>query len=335
MKGNDMKALFIGGTGTISMAITRLVAANPAWELFLLNRGNRNAALPPGVKTITADINDVGAVKKALAGQSFDVVANFIGYTPYDARRDIELFIGKTRQYIFVSTCAAYHKPVVDLPITESTPQKNPFWTYASDKIASEQVLWDAFRNMDFPLTVVRPSHTYDNRRLPIGVGGSGLAWQVLQRMRRGKPVVVHGDGTTMWTVTHADDFAVGFAGLMANPHALGHAVNVVSDDVYTWNAIYGIYADILGVKLNTVHIPSEYIARARPDFAGTIHGDKAHCLVFDNSKLRRFSPAFQTRNRLPQAARVIIAGMDAKPELQKEDADFDRWCDDICKAFI
>ena len=329
-----MKALFIGGTGTISMAITRLVAANSAWELFLLNRGNRNADLPANVKTIIADISDVAAVKKAIAGHHFDVVANFIGYTPDEARRDIELFVGKTRQYIYVSTCAAYHKPIVDCPITESTPQKNPYWTYASDKIASEQALFNAFRTLDFPLTVVRPSHTYDNRRLPIGVGGSGLAWQVLKRMRRGKPVVVHGDGTTMWTVTHADDFAVGFAGLMANPHTLGHAVNVVSDDVYTWNGIYSIYADILGVALNAVHIPSDYIARSRPDFAGTILGDKAHCLVFDNAKLRRFSPAFQTRTRLPVAARTIIAAMEASPELQKEDEDFDMWCDAVCERF-
>ncbi|MDR1745566.1 MAG: NAD-dependent epimerase/dehydratase family protein [Planctomycetota bacterium] len=328
------KALFIGGTGTISMSITRLIAERADWELYVLNRGNRNAGLPPAVKTIAADIRDAARMREAVSGHTFDVVANFIGYTPEDARRDVDLFLGKTRQYIFISTCAAYHKPVMDLPITESTPQKNPFWQYASDKIASEQVLYDAFRARDFPLTVVRPSHTYDNRRLPIGVGGSALAWQILQRMRRGKPVVVHGDGTSMWTVTHADDFAVGFAGLMANPLVLGHAFNLVSDDVYTWNGIYQIYADILGVPFKAVHIPSDVIGRVRPDFAGTIGGDKAHCLVFDNSKIRRYVPEFHTRKRLPEAARGIIAGMLAHPEAQKEDAAFDAWCDGLCERF-
>ncbi len=328
------KALFIGGTGTISMSTTRLLAEKPDWELSLLNRGNRNADLPPNVKTVTADINDLPRVREALAGQSFDVVANFIGYTPDDARRDVDLFLGKTRQYIYISTCAAYHKPVADFPITESTPQKNPFWQYAADKIASEQVLHDAFRSRDFPLTVVRPSHTYDNRRLPTGVGGSALAWQILQRMRAGRPVVVHGDGTSLWTVTHADDFAVGFAGLMANPRVLGHAFNLVSDDVYTWDGIYRIYADILGVPFRPAHIPSDVIARVRPDFAGTIAGDKAHCLVFDNSKLRKYVPEFHTRTRLPDAARTIIADMLAHPEKQKEDAAFDAWCDGICGRF-
>lgn len=328
------KALFIGGTGVISMSVTRLVAERADWELYVLNRGSRNAALPPSVKTITADIRDAARVREAVSDHSFDVVANFIGYTPDDAARDIDLFLGKTRQYIYISTCAAYHKPVVDVPVTESTPQKNPFWRYAADKIASEQALYDAFRSRDFPLTVVRPSHTYDNSRLPMGVGGSGLAWQILQRMLRGRPVVVHGDGTSLWTVTHADDFAVGFAGLMANPFVLGHAFNLVSDDVYTWDGIYRIYADILGVPFRAAHVPSDHIARVRPDFAGTIAGDKAHSLVFDNSKLRRYVPEFQTRTRLPDAARRIIADMLAHPEAQHEDAAFDAWCDGICEQF-
>lgn len=325
------KALFIGGTGTISMSSTRLVAGREDWELYLLNRGTKNANLPPNVHTLTADINDGARVREAIAPHSFDVIANFIGFTPADARRDIALFSGKTRQYIYISSCATYHKPIVDVPITESTPQKNPFWQYAQDKIASEQEYFTAFREQDFPLTVVRPSHTYDNHRLPVGVGGSAQAWQILQRMKQGKPVVVHGDGTSLWTVTHAEDFAVGFAGLMANPRTIGHVINLVSDDVYPWNGIYQIYADILGVPLKTVHIPSAEIERIRPGYKGAFLGDKAHSLVFDNSKLRRLVPEFATRIRLPEAARRTVADMFRHPEAQKADPEFDAWCDALC----
>lgn len=329
-----MKALFIGGTGVISMAITRLVADNPEWEVFLLNRGNRNGGLPENVTLLNADINDAATVRRLVEPHTFDVVAQFIGYEPADARRDVGYFLGKTRQYMFVSTCATYQKPVMSLPITEDTPQRNPFWAYAQSKIACEEVLLGHYREDGFPVTIVRPSHTYDWHRLPIGVGGSARGWQIVQRLRQNKPVVVHGDGTSLWTLTHADDFAVGFAGLMGNPLAVGHAVNLVSDDVMTWDVIYRIIADTVGAKLRAVHVPSEYIARVRPDFAGGLLGDKAHSLVFDTAKLRRLAPEFRTTIRLPHSARKIIAAMDATPSLQKNDWEFDQWCDEMASRF-
>ncbi len=329
-----MKALFIGGTGTISMATTRRVATLPGWELYLLNRGSRSGELPPNVHVLTADVNDAATVRRVTENHRFDVVANFIAYHPEDVRRDVELFRGRTGQYMFVSTCAAYRKPFLSYPVTESAPQANPLWEYAALKIECEQALAEAFSRDGFAFTTVRPSHTYDDRRLPVGVGGSGRAWTILQRMRRGKPVIAHGDGTSLWTVTHADDFAVGFTGLMGNRRALGQAVNLVSDDVYAWDAIYGIYADVLGVEYRAAHIASAALARERAEFAGGLLGDKAHSLIFDNRKLRELSPDFQTRQRLPETARRIIGMMEKDASLQVEDAEFDAWCDAMIERY-
>lgn len=324
------KALFIGGTGTISSSITRQLANSDNWEVFVLNRGKRKAPLPENVRQIIADINDAAAVEKALDGCYFDVVADFIAYNTADVKRDISLFAQKTNHYIFISSASAYQKPVLSLPITESTPLHNPYWEYSRNKIACEEMLISKYREMGFPVTIVRPSHTYNYTNYPTTIHGKGNSWQTLLRIREGKPIVIHGDGTSLWTLTHADDFAVGFIGLMGNPRTIGHAVHITSDDVLTWNQVYTLAAEAFGVELNPVHISSDAIARSNPDFLGTLLGDKSHSVYFDNSKLRHFVPWFAPRIRFTEAARRIIETMLANPVLQILDPEFDAWCDTI-----
>ncbi len=321
-------ALFIGGTGTISMSVTKLVAGNPGWKLCLLNRGSRSAEVPDNVESVKADIGNPEEVRRALEGRRFDVVADFIAYTPDAVERDIDLFGGRTRQYIFISSASAYQKPATRLPLTESTPLMNPFWQYSRDKIACEDKLIHACRNAGFPATIVRPSHTYGYRNLPLAVQGKNRNWQVVDRIKRGRPVVIPGDGTSLWTVTHADDFAVGFAGLMGNPDAVGQAFHITSDDVLTWNAIYGLVADALGAKLKAVHIASEKIAESLPEQYGNLLGDKAHSVVLDNTKIRRFVPEFNPRIRFCDAVYTIIENMLADPKLQVADPEFEEWCE-------
>lgn len=327
------KALLIGGTGTISMAVTRLLASSGDWEVFILNRGRSAAGLPVGVHALQADIHNEARVRAALGDRRFDVVANFIAFAPEAVERDIGLFAGRTGQYIFISSASAYQKPVMSLPITESTPLHNPFWQYSRDKIACEDRLMRAYRENGFPMTVVRPSHTYNNDNFPVAVRGKQRSWQTLLRIRAGKPVVIPGDGTSLWTVTHADDFAVGFVGLMGNPAAVGNAFHITSDDVLTWNGIYSLVADALGVALNPVHIASDRIAASNPDFIGTLLGDKAHSVVFDTSKIRRFVPCFNPVIQFRDAVHAIVETMQARPELQIPDAEFDAWSGGIIAA--
>lgn len=322
--------LMIGGTGTISMSITRLLSAGNDWKVTLLNRGNRTEELPEGVETIIGDIHDTPRMKELLAGRRFDVVANFFAFTTEEVRRDVELFTGKTGQYIFVSTASAYQKPVQHFPITESTPLKNPYWEYSRKKIACEDFLMQAYRENDFPLTIVRPSQTYDNRTVPIPMRTVKSGWQTLCRIRDRKPVIIHGDGNVLWTVTHSDDFAQGFAGLMANPNAIGQAVNIVSDDVLTWNQIFNIMADALDVPLIPFYMTSEAIVKSNPLFEGSLLGEKSHCVIFDTTKLRRLVPWYCPRIRFADVAKGIIQGMMANPKLQIPDPDFDKWCDAV-----
>ncbi|MDR1534019.1 MAG: SDR family oxidoreductase [Planctomycetota bacterium] len=333
--GNATKtALFIGGTGTISSSITKLAGRDHAWRLYVLNRGTRPGRLPDGVRQITADINDLDNVKKALSGLAFDVVADFIAYDVKDVARDVELFSGRIKQYIFISSASAYQKPVLSLPISESTPLRNPYWEYSRKKIACEDLLAREYRENEFPGTIVRPSHTYNYDNFPVAVhGGRKNNWQTLLRMREGRPVIIPGDGTSLWTLTHADDFAHGFIGLMGNPATLGHAFHITSDDVLAWNRIYALIADALDVKLNAVHVASEKIARYNQDFAGTLLGDKAHSVYFDNSKLRSFVPRFNPVIRFSDAIRAIIGTMIATPGAQIPDPDFDAWCDMVIAA--
>ena len=329
-----MKALLIGGTGTISMAITRLLASKKDWEVYLLNRGSRRAEVPETVRWIQADISDEEAVRQALGGMKFDCVCEFIGFVPEQVQRDIRLFTGRTKQYIYISSASAYHKPAKDYRITEGTALANPYWQYSRDKIACEDILMKAYREHQFPVTIVRPSHTYDNRNVPLGVHGNNGSFQVLKRMLEGKPVIIHGDGTSLWTMTHNSDFAVGYVGLMGNPHAIGEAFQITNDETLTWNQIYQAIADALGVELKAYHVSSEFLAAVSDyDFTGSLIGDKANCVVFDNSKLKRAVPDFHPTVRFEEGIRDTIANIMAHPELQKEDPEFDAWCDRVIEA--
>ena len=329
-----MKALLIGGTGTISMAITRLLASKKDWEVYLLNRGSRRAEVPETVRWIQADISDEEAVRQALGGMKFDCVCEFIGFVPAQVQRDIRLFTDRTKQYIYISSASAYHKPAKDYRITEGTALANPYWQYSRDKIACEDILMKAYREHQFPVTIVRPSHTYDNRNVPLGVHGNNGSFQVLKRMLEGKPVIIHGDGTSLWTMTHNSDFAVGYVGLMGNPHAIGEAFQITNDETLTWNQIYQAIADALGVELKAYHVSSEFLAAVSDyDFTGSLIGDKANCVVFDNSKLKRAVPDFHPTVRFEEGIRDTIANIMAHPELQKEDPEFDAWCDRVIEA--
>ena len=329
-----MKALLIGGTGQISLAITKKLVKD-GWEVYLLNRGNRSAELPEGVHSIVADINDEAAVLEKTEGIMFDSVCEFIGFVPAQVERDWRLFRGKTRQYIYISSASAYHKPVGDYMITEGTALANPYWEYSRNKIACEDFLMGKFREEGFPVTIVRPSHTYDERNLPLGVHGAKGPWQVLKRMMEGKPVIIQGDGTSLWTVTFNKDFAVGFTGLMGNVHAIGEAFQITSDETLTWNQIYQTIADALGVKLNAYHVASDFLAETgkQYDFNGALNGDKAHSVVFDNTKLKRLVPQMTTTIPFHEGARISIGYILSHPELQVEDPEFDAWSDRVIEA--
>jgi len=329
-----MKALFIGGTGTISMGITAQLAQNPDWELYLLNRGNRKDELPQGVKTIIADINQEDAVAEAIKDMKFDCVCDFIAFVPGQLERDYRLFQGKTEQFMFISSASAYQKPLSDYRITESTPLANPMWEYSRNKIACEEYLIKLYRESGFPITIIRPSHTYDDRYVPVGVHGAKGAWQVLKRMLDGKPVIIHGDGSSLWTITHNTDFAKGFIGLMGNIHAIGESYHITTDESVTWNQIYGIISDELGAELKACHIPSDFLAQIGPyDLKGSLLGDKANTVVFDNTKIKRAVPGFTCTIRADQGLRRVVKNMINTPSLQVEDPEFDAWCDKVIAA--
>ncbi|UPK46626.1 SDR family oxidoreductase [Paenibacillus pabuli] len=328
-----MKALFIGGTGTISTAITDQLAKQGC-ELYLINRGNRNEDLPAEIKVLQADINDEARVAELIADLEFDVVADFIAFVPSQLERDYRLFKDKTKQFIFISSASAYQTPLADYRITEGTPLSNPYWEYSRNKIACEDYLMKQYREEGFPVTIVRPSHTYNERSVPLGVHGAEGSWQVLKRIRENKPVLIHGDGTSLWTITHNRDFAKGFIGLMGNIHAIGESVHITSDESVTWNQIYEIIAGVLGVKLHAVHVSSEFLAACSDqDLRGGLLGDKANTVVFDNSKLKRLVPDFVATIRADQGIRSTIEYLLAHPELQTEDPEFDVWCDKVVGA--
>ncbi|MDF2587983.1 MAG: NAD-dependent dehydratase [Anaerocolumna sp.] len=328
-----MRALFIGGTGTISTAISKQLLERGD-ELYILNRGNRNNILPSNVKEITVDVNNEEEVAKCIANLEFDVVADFIAFVPEQLERDYRLFNGKTKQFIFISSASAYQKPLSDYRVSESTPLANPYWEYSRNKIACEEFLMKMYRENGFPVTIVRPSHTYDDRSIPLGVHGNNGSWQVAKRMLEGKKVIIHGDGTSLWTMTHNSDFAKGFIGLMGNIHAIGESVQITSDETLTWNQIYQAIADALDVKLNAIHVSSEFLdACSKQDFKGSLIGDKANSVVFDNTKLKRLVPDFVATVRYDQGIKQTIQNVLNHPELQVEDTEFDEWCDKVILA--
>ena len=285
-----MKVLFIGGTGNISSAVSRL-AIERGINLFHFNRGNKKPGIE-GVKTYVGDISNPSSVPDELLTQNWDAVVNWIAFTPNDIVRDIKMFGKITKQYIFISTASVYQKPLPYPVVTESTPLGNPFWDYSANKIKCEENLMQAYIDKHFPATIVRPSLTYDTV-IPIAIGGFN-EFTAADRILRGQKIIVHGDGTSLWTVTHSEDFAKGFIGLIGNEEAIGQAFHITSDEVLTWNQIYSLLAEALGKKENVVHIPSEYICKFHPEYTGTLLGDKAESIVFDNSKIKKFVPEFK-----------------------------------------
>lgn len=325
-----MKILLIGGTGTISSAITRQLAETEH-EVYLLNRGNRNADLPENIRIIQADANNEAEVAEKIQDMSFDTVCQFIGFVTAQVERDYRLFKGKTKQYIYISSASAYHKPVRDYRINEATTLANPYWEYSRNKIACEEFLFKMYRENGFPVTIVRPSHTYCERSVPLGVHGNNGSWQVLKRMLEGKPVILHGDGTSLWTLTFNEDFAKGFIGLIGNPHAIGEAFQITSDESVTWNQIYQMIADALGVELKPYYVASDLLAALSDyDFTGGLIGDKANSVVFDNSKLKKAVPGFVATIRTEQGIRKTVEYVLSHPEEQVEDPEFDAWCDKV-----
>ncbi|MBB6018051.1 SDR family oxidoreductase [Deinococcus radiopugnans] len=319
-----MNVLFIGGTGIISSACSERALAQ-GMELYLLNRGESSRPVPDGAKVLRGDIRDPESVRRALGDLEFDAVVDWVAFTPEHIETDLALFTGRTRQYVFISSASAYQKPLGHLPITESTPLHNPFWGYSRDKIACEERLTRAYREDGFPVTIVRPSHTYDRTLLPMDGG-----WTVVDRMRRGKPVIVHGDGTSLWTLTHHRDFAVGFVGLLGRPAVLGEAVQITGDEWLTWNQIFELVAGAAGVKPQLVHVPSETIAAFAPNWGAGLLGDKAHSVIFDNSKIKRLVPEFRATIPYARGVREVLAWYDADPARQVVDEGLDRLMDEI-----
>ena len=332
-----MKALFIGGTGTISTAIVKKLAEDPNWEVWLLNRGNRSDVVPEGVHQIVADIYDEADVEEKLGDLKFDVVSEFIGFTVDRVEGDYRLFKDRTGQYMYISSASAYNKPARSYVITEGTTLANPHWEYSRNKIACEEFLMKKYREEGFPVTIIRPSHTYDERNVPLGVHGKKGFYQVIKRMQEGKPVIIQGDGTSLWTVTFNKDFATGYIGLMGNPHAIGEAFQITGDETLTWNQIYETIAEALGVELKAYHISSEYLSAVGDkygfDFEGSLIGDKAASVVFDNSKLKRAVPDMKTTIRFDQGVRIALDYVLSHPECQVEDTEFDEWCDRVIEA--
>lgn len=330
-----MRILIIGGTGTISSAITRQLAAS-GQDLWLLNRGTRKQEVPAGVKQIVADISNEEEVKRLLGDMQFDAVCEFIGFVPEQVERDIRLFKGRTRQYVYISSASAYNKPASNHVINEGTTLANPYWEYSRNKIACEELLMKEYRENAFPVTIVRPSHTYCERSVPVSVHGLKGSWQVLKRMIDGKPVVVQGDGSSLWTLTWNEDFARGFIGLLGYPKAIGEAFQIMSDESLTWNQVYKCVADALGVAFHPYYVSSEFLAAVAPkeyDFTGNLLGDKSVTVVFDCSKLKRVVPGFQATTRFHEGVRRCVAYLLSHPELQVEDEEFDAWCDQVIAA--
>ena len=332
-----MKALFIGGTGTISMGIVKKLSEDPLWDVYLLNRGNRKSEVPGNIHQITADIHNEKEAAEKLSGMTFDVVSDFIAFDVAAVERDYRLFKDKTKQFIFISSASAYNKPAASYVITEGTTLANPHWEYSRNKIACEEFLFSKYREEGFPITIVRPSHTYDERNLPLGVHGNKGFYQVIKRMQEGKPIIIQGDGSSLWAVTFNSDFATGFIGLMGNSHAIGEAFQITGDEILTWDQIHRTVADALGVKYIPYYVSSEFLSEVGKeygfDFEGSLLGDKAVSVVFDNSKLKRLVPQMTTTIPFHKGARIALDYILAHTGEYEEDPEFDAFSDKVIEA--
>ncbi|MBN1464787.1 SDR family oxidoreductase [candidate division KSB1 bacterium] len=305
-----MKVLFIGGTGVISSACSQ-AAFERGIDLYLLNRGQTSRSVPKGAKLIKADARQRDSLFAAVQGRQFDAVVDWIAFTPDHVQMDVDVFAGRTGQFIFISSASAYQKPPPRLPITEETPLENPFWQYSRDKIACERLLMQRYED-GFPTTIVRPSHTYDRTLLPCRGG-----WTTIDRMRNGQRVVIHGDGTSLWTLTHHRDFARGFIGLLGNEKAIGQAYHITSDEWLTWNQIYATLAQAAGATVLPVYVPSTVINEWDAEVGAGLLGDKMHSLIFDNSKIKSLVPDFSCTIPFAEGATEMIAWYDANPALK------------------
>ena len=328
-----MKVLFIGGTGIISTACTQL-AAQRGMEVTLLTRGRHAGPVPPGVTVLNLDVQDKVAAARALAGKSFDAVVDWIAFVPADVERDLELFLGHTRQFIFISSASAYQRPVSHYLITESTPLANPYWDYSRNKIACEERLMKAYRETGFPVTIIRPSLTYGDTQIPLVLNSWEKPYTVIDRMLKGKKVVVPGDGSSLWGITHNSDFAKGLVGLLGHPQAIGHAFHITSDEVMTWDQYYRIVGAAIGVEPQIVHIPSDFLIACLPELQGTLIGDKSSSVVFDNTKIRRFVPGYCATTSFALGIRQTLAWFDADPSRKQIDAALNASLDKLIDAY-
>ncbi|MFP4580982.1 MAG: SDR family oxidoreductase [Candidatus Sumerlaeia bacterium] len=328
-----MKVLFIGGTGVISTAVSAL-AVEKGFELYLLNRGNRSQFAPEGAKSISCNINNEEEAAEVLKDYEFDVVVNWIVFTPDQIERDIRLFAGKCKQYIFISSASAYQKPLKNCHVTESTPLVNPHWQYSRNKIACEERLMQEHRENGFPFTIVRPSLTYGVTLIPAAFMSWNKPWTLVDRMRKGKKIIVHGDGTSLWTMTHNSDFAKGFVGLIGNMQAVGEAFHITSDEVLSWDDIYRTIGRAGGVDdIDIVHVPSDVLAAFSPGEEGNLTGDKAASAIMDNSKIKRFVPDFVATTSFAQGAKMAVDWYEEDPSRQEVDEDFNALSDKIIAA--
>jgi nucleoside-diphosphate-sugar epimerase len=335
-----MKVLFIGGTGNISTAVSKL-AVERGIELYHLNRGNNKVELK-GVKTIKCDISNQAEAAKALEGHKWDAVVNWVAFKPADIERDFALFNNKTKQYFFISSASAYQKPVSQPIITESTPLKNPYWDYSRDKIASEEKCNQLYREKDFPIVIVRPSLTYDTV-IPVAIG-SWNDFTIADRMKQGKPIIVHGDGTSLWTVTHSEDFGRGFVGLLGHQQAIGHAFHITSDELLSWDQIYEAVGAAVDVKPNIVHIPTDFICKEAEKIdwiwmggkfqEGNLKGDKAVSTIFDNTKIKTFVPEFKAIIPFNKGIKRTIEWFQTDKSRMVVHADYNKFMDTIVAAF-
>ena len=325
-----MKVLFIGGTGNISRSSSELVLKN-GHQLFLLHRGT-GTVLPAGAKSLKADINDLDTVKSLLNGHHFDVVVNWIAFEAKDIERDFNLFKDCADQYVFISSASCYQKPLSHPVITESTPLANPFWDYSRNKIACEDTLMDLYRNQGFPITIVRPSLTYDTV-IPVPIGG-WTEYTIVDRIKRGKPIIVHGDGTSLWTITHAKDFAIGFVGLLGHQQAIGQSFHITSDEILTWDQIYDAVALAAGREALKIHISSDYLGTFDEQLKGSLVGDKAVSTIFDNSKIKMFVPEFKATIRFKEGIRDTVKWFEEAPERMLIDQNTNKFMDDIIESY-
>ena len=330
-----MKILFIGGTGVISSACTRLAVAR-GHELFLLNRSiSRKTSIPEGVTVIKGDLyTEEARLAALLADEHFDAVVDFIAFATPDVERDLRLFRGRTDQFVFISSASAYQKPVKNYLITEETPLENPYWEYSRNKIDCENRLMLAYREEGFPITIIRPSHTYGPTEIPFGVTSWRHPWTVVDRMKRGQKVIVPGDGTSLWVLTWNEDFATGLVGLLGNRKAIGEAFQITSDEALSWNHIHLEAYHALGLEPNMIHIPSDLLAMYDPHYLGSLIGDKANSVVFDNTKIKRFVPDYKCEVNWSEGVRRSLAWFEAHPEFQTKDHEANSIWDQIIASY-